>query len=210
MNKRNFLLYWAVVAGLSTLATAQDGTFRTWFETPGTVLAGDSFEVRMWVSFESDLFPPDPDGGFTFADASFEVSGDLGAFDEVSPLTFGLGAILSSGTPDGPWLRDASTWQSPLTQLFVSFNPVQVLAFEVTTATDSLGTLDIDIRAGSFNDTVPWLEWYIGGNSGDIYVNTTDPNIELIATPASVRVIPTPGTVFILAITRLGASRRRR
>ena len=210
MNKRNFLLSWAAVAGLSALAEAQDGTFRTWFETPDTVLAGETFEVRMWVSFESDLFPPHSDGGFTFSDVSFEVSGDLDAFAEISPLTSGLGGILSFGTPDGPWLRNASTWQHPINQLFVSANPVTVLVFEVTTAADSIGTLDIDIRPGFFNNDIPLLEWYIGGNDGDIYVNTNDPNIALIATPASVRVIPAPGVGVLLALAGHGALRRRR
>ena len=206
MNTRDLLLSWVVVAGLSTLAEAQDGTFRTWFETPESVVAGESFEVQMWASFEGDLLKPE--GWFAGVQASFEVTGSVAAFQELSPLTNGLGFIQSPGTPNGTWLFDVSTSQAPGgTEFFDDSNPLPVLTFDVVTSANSTGILNIAIQPG-FGHNLPLLGWTVDGIDDFIY--TDDPNIALIATPTSVHVIPAPGAAALLALAGFGTKRRRR
>ncbi len=208
MGTKTLPMISVLFAGFASIAHAQDGTFRTWFETPDTVMAGDTFEVHMWASFEGDLLQPE--GYFSAALANFEVSGDLDTFEAISPLTFGLTFIFDEGTPDGPWLRDVFTAQHPALPDVDYSNPILVLGFEVTTLANSIGMLDIDIRPG-FDPDMPLLEWSVNGTgTSDDIVRTTDPNIALIATPASVRVVPTPASSLVLALAALGASRRRR
>ena len=208
MGTKTLLITSMFFVGFTSIAHAQDGTFRTWFETPDTVMAGDTFDVRMWASFEGDLLRPG--GYFSAALANFEVSGDLDTFEAISPLTFGLSFIFNEGTPDGPWLRDVFTAQHPALPDVNFSNPILVLGFEVTTSANSIGTLDVDIRPG-FDPDMPLLEWSINGTgTSDDIVRTTDPNIALIATTATVRVVPAPGAAAVLALAGVVTVRRRR
>lgn len=185
-----------VVTVLAGAASAQDGIFRTWFEAPETVLAGETFEVEMWASFEGDLLRPE--GWFNGSLSSFEVAGDLEVFESVSPLTDWLMLLLSAGEPNGNWLRDTWTVQAPIPGQDVDRrNPLPVLAFNVTTAADHAGTLEIHLRPHS-SYAIPYLGWSVTGV--DDYVYTTDPHIALIATPAVVRVVPAPAGVALLVL----------
>ncbi len=194
------------ISCLTAGSNAQDSTFRTWFDVPDTVMAGETFEVQMWASFEGELLRPE--GWFSGAGVSFEVTGDLDSFASVSTLTRSLMFLLSEGTPDGNRLIDVLTSQVDWPGgNFDPGNPLHVLSFDIETAANNTGILDINLQPHSDWNT-PLLSWSING--GDDYARTIDPNIALIATPASVRVIPAPGSVALLSAAGFALVLRRR
>lgn len=185
-------------------ALAQDGTFRTWFETPDTVLAGGTFEVEMWASFEGDLLRPE--GWFLGVLASFQVSGSLESFSHLTSLTSSLPIILSAGVPHGPWLRNVGTLQDASLGVEVDrSNPIRILSFDVTTG-DAPGDLIVSIEPDDLN-SIPVLGWTVDGDREYIY--TTDAGIALFSTSDTIHVIPAPGAIGLLALAALGARRRR-
>ena len=194
----------AATTVLASTALAQDGIFRTWFATPETVIAGETFEVEMWASFEGDLLRPE--GWFAGTAASVRVGGDLNSFAFITTLTQSLMFLVSEGTVDGNWLRDLVTGQAPVDVTFDGSNPIRVLAFEIGAGTDP-GDLTINLEHHS-NDPIAYLGWSVDG--GDDYVSTLDSNIGLIATPSIVRVIPSPAPLGLLALAGFGALRRTR
>lgn len=195
-----------LLCGAALPAAAQDGTFRTWFEAPATVLPGEVFEVEMWASFEGDLLRPE--GWFAGAVGSIRAGGDEDSFAFITTLTESMMLLFSDGAVDGNWLRDFETGQSggiPGEDLDFS-NPMRILAFEIG-AGDLPGGLTINLENHS-DDPLAVLGWSVDGR--DDYVSTLDPNIALIATPSIVRVIPAPSSLGLLACAGLGVVRRRR
>ena len=168
-------------------------------------MAGETFEVQMWASFEGELLRPE--GWFAGASASYEIAGDLETFGSISTLTRSLMFLFQEGTPDANWLRDVFTGQVDMPGNFDPGNPLHVLSFDIETTANNTGILDINLRPHS-TWGVPLLGWSIDGS--DNYAETNDPNIALIATPASVRVIPAPGAGAVLALAGVAALRRRR
>jgi hypothetical protein len=193
------------IAFVATTSYAQDGTFRSWFDVPDTVMAGETFEVQMWASFEGELLRPE--GWFAGASTSFEITGDLDSFSAVSTPTRSLMFLFQEGTPDANWLRDVFTGQVDMPGDFDPGNPLHVLSFNIETTANNTGILDINLRPHS-TWGVPLLGWSI--DDSDNYAETNDPNIALIATPASVRVIPVPGAGMLFALFGIGYARRRR
>lgn len=207
---------WLTCVTLSALlpspgALAQEHVFRTWFDAPETVMAGDMFQVWMWATYEVDgaTVPGDP-GYFWTTHASVEVTGSLDAFDSISPILDGL-YLPDPGTPDGNWLRDFIVFQVQAPGFYVDYgNPLRLLMFEITTSPGSLGQLELHLRAPTDLD-IPYLSWL-----GDHEIATTSygssvPDVfaGLVSEPFTVRVIPAP-TSFGLLMLAPFASRRRR
>ncbi|MCL4220287.1 MAG: hypothetical protein KJZ65_02845 [Phycisphaerales bacterium] len=96
----------AVLAGVPVvapaLAQAQEHMFRTWFEAPESVMAGDTFQVWLWAKYEVNGVPILGIEGryLNGVYASVETAGSLGSLDHLSPVLAGF-YRLSPGTSDG-------------------------------------------------------------------------------------------------------------
>lgn len=205
------------VALSSPAAHAQEHMFRTWFEAPESVMAGETFQVWMWATYEIDGVAAIASGGYYFntVHASIEVAGALSAFERISPVLDGLAIPWDRGTPDGAWLRDFAMVQVegvPGSNVEYS-NPLPVLMFEVTTAAASRGSLELNLRAPSDVD-VPYLAWL--DDDPALRAATADWGFVefgiiagLVAEPFTVRVIPAPSSLALLALAGVAIRRRR-
>ncbi|MBX3321921.1 MAG: hypothetical protein KF757_02910 [Phycisphaeraceae bacterium] len=192
---------------LPSLALAQTREFRAWFEAPQTVVAGETFQVWMWATYEEDGTPAS-DGWYSGVQASIEVSGTLAAFDTISNVRDGLPFRLPPGTPDGPWLRDFLVFQAPVPgSPFNDSVPLPVLMVEVTTRSSTTGWLHIDLRPAS-DQNLPWLSWWDDRTSD--WINTLDSGVGLMTSTATIRVIPAPASAALLGLAVFSLSRRRR
>ncbi len=204
----------AVLAAVPVLAPspaqAQEHMFRAWFEAPETATAGESFQVWLWATYEVDgvAAPARPEYYFAEIFGSIQVGGALRAFESISPVLDGLDLRLDSGTPNGPWLRDFLIGQGEgLPGFQVDYrNPLRIIMFEIKTAVSTRGELDVYLRAPSGLD-IPSLAWW-DGDSND-WIMTTQPGVGLITESITVRVIPAPAGVVLLALGG-AASRRHR
>ncbi len=192
-----------LTAAISSLALAQDKVFRAWFEAPQTVMAGETVQVWMWATYEEDGQPPSSlQAHIDSAAGSIEVSGDLTAFANISQLREGMYYIFDRGTPDGPWLRDFITGQPVGVPgvIIDERNPLPILMFEIETTPETTGLLHVDLRPFT-GQSVPILSWFDPLAGPHYWIITTDPDVSLITTTATIRVIPTPsiGVVFGLA-----------
>ncbi|GAB4387031.1 MAG: hypothetical protein Kow0022_17910 [Phycisphaerales bacterium] len=193
-------------------AQAQEQLFRTWFEAPESVMAGETFQVWLWATYElgAVAVPPDENvpAHLYSVYGSIEVTGDLLTFDRISRILGGLPYHLSLGTPDGSWLWDFAVLQSAyIPGGVVEYqNPLAVAMFEVTTTEATHGDLDIYFRPPSILE-VPYVDWWEGSTSD--WISTIDPGVGLIAESITVRVIPAPASIAILGLATLAARRRR-
>lgn len=197
-----------LTVAIPSFALAQDKVFRTWFEAPQTVMAGETFQVWMWGTYKIDGVS-ETVGHMDSAAGSIEVSGDLDAFTSISQLrNGGMPLTLDRGTPDGPWLRDFITGQPYGVPgvIIDERNPLPILMFEIGTTPQTMGLLHVDLRPFA-DQFVPILSWYYP-NEPNPWVITTDPGVSLITTTATIRVIPAPSAYLSLVI--LVAWRRRR
>ncbi|MBX3321561.1 MAG: hypothetical protein KF757_01085 [Phycisphaeraceae bacterium] len=208
MTRLVVILAACLIAAIPSLALAQDKVFRAWFEAPQTVMAGETVQVWMWAIYEIDSVP-ETVGNMDAAVGSIEVSGDLAAFTSISQLRNGLALILDRGTPDGPWLRDFMTVQPHGPGINIDErNPIPMLMFEIETTPQTTGLLHVDLRPFT-NESIPYLSWfYLDGP--DHWTSTTDPDVSLITTTATIRIIPAPASAAMLAFGSLGFTRRRR
>jgi hypothetical protein len=198
-----------LTATISSLAPAQDKVFRAWFEAPQTVMAGESFQVWMWASYEENGLPA-TSGYMNGVGASIEVSGNLGAFASISQLQDGLQLMMNRGTPDGPWLRDFIVGQADVPGVTIDDrNPLPILMFEIETRAGAAGLLHVDLRSLT-NESVPYLVWYYPDVGSDNWPNTSDPGVSLITTTATIHVIPSPASAALLCHATLILARRRR
>lgn len=200
----------------SSLSQAQEHMFRTWFDAPESVIAGETFQVWMWASYEVDGAPePSVEGSYlNGVYASIEVTGSLATLDHLSPILDGF-CRLESGRSDGAWLRDFILFQGegvPGVQVNYS-NPLPVAMFDVTTVGGSQGVLDFFLRAPS-DMPVPYIDWR--DSNSDVVIATVDPGTgdidvlaDLVTTPISVRVVPAPPTLGLLALAPFAGRRRR-
>ncbi len=197
-----------LTATLPSLALAQDKVFRAWFEAPQVVMAGETVQVWMWATYEVDGVP-EVDGNMHSVVGSIEVSGDIGAFSNISPLRDGLALILDRGTPDGSWLRDFMTVQPYGVPgvIIDESNPLRILMFEIETTPNTTGHLHLDLRPFT-DESIPHLSWFYPFADPFYWVITTDSDVSLITTTATIRVIPAPSSYLSLVI--LVAWRRRR
>lgn len=194
-----------------SLAQAQEHMFRTWFEAPDTVLAGETFQVWLWATYEVDgqTVPPDEHVSTYLYGVygSVEIAGDLPVFASISPILDGL-YRLDSGTSDGAWLHEFVVFQTEeVPGFYVDFcNPLAMAMFEVTTTASTHGDLEIHLRPPS-NLGVPYVGWWDGPTSD--WIATNDPGVGLFAESITVRVIPAPAALGVLALMGIGAARRR-
>lgn len=199
------------VALSSPAAHAQEHMFRTWFEAPESVMAGETFQVWLWATYEIDglTVPPDEHVSTYLYSVygSVEIAGDLPAFASISPILDGLYRLIS-GTPDGSWLHDFVVLQAEgLPGAYVAYsNPLAMAMFEVTTAASSRGDLEVHLRPPS-DLGVPYVGWWDGPTSD--WIATNDPGVGLFAESITVRVIPAPAPLGLLVLAPL-ASRRKR
>ncbi|GAB4385086.1 MAG: hypothetical protein Kow0022_09700 [Phycisphaerales bacterium] len=201
-----------VLLSAAPLSHAQEHMFRTWFEAPESVMAGETFQVWMWATYEIDgQTVPGYPGYFWTTHASTEVTGPLDALKSISPVLDGL-YLPDPGTPDGNWLRDFIVFQVESPGFHVDYgNPLRHLMFEITTVPGALGQLELHLRAPSDLD-VPFLSWL-----GDHEVATTsygssvpDFFAGLQAESFTVRVIPAPASLALLMCAWLPLIRRQR
>lgn len=196
----------AALVCLADSARAHDGIFRTWFEAPMTVAAGESASVWLWATYEEGGVPA-VDGWYSTVQASIEVSGDTGSFASISPILDGLPFRVSAGEPDGLWLRDFSIFQHSNHEPFDGRNPLPVAMFEIETVPGQTGILQFDLRAPTGVD-VPWLTWW-DDRTFD-WIQTIDDGVGLEAATGSIRVIPAPPSLGLFVCAGLGVLRRRR
>ena len=209
MAKLVIILAACLIAAIPSLALAQARQFRAWFEAPQTVVAGDTFQVWMWATYEENGLPA-TNGYMNGVGASIEVSGNLGAFASISQLQDGLQLMMNRGTPDGPWLRDFIVGQADIPGVTIDDrNPLPILMFEIETRAGAAGLLHMDLRPLT-DESVPYLVWYYPDVGSDNWPNTNDPGVSLFTTTASIRVIPTPASAAMLAFGSLAFTRRRR
>lgn len=198
-----------LIATTPLLASAQTREFRAWFEAPETVLAGDTFQVWMWATYEVNGIP-ETVGNMDSALGSIEVSGDLVAFANVSQLLQGLFYFFERGTPDGPWLRDFAIGQPQVPGAIIDErNPLPILMFEIETTPDTTGLLHVNLRPYADYPTAI-LYWYDPRLGLENSPNTLDPGISLLTSSATIRVIPTPASAALLCLATLMPARRRR
>lgn len=205
----------------ASLASAQEHVFRTWFEAPESVMAGETFQVWMWATYEIDgVTAPSHPSLATYirsVHASIEVSGELSAFESISPLLYD-GPLVEAdpGTPDGAWLRDFHVFQAlgfPGVPV-VYQNPMPVLTFNVQAATDATGALALGLQAPS-DAGQAFLAWQDDG-VGMLVATTTWGSVVpdffagLQAEPFTVRVIPAPGCMPMVVLAGFIGTRRRR
>ncbi|MBX3324075.1 MAG: hypothetical protein KF757_13930 [Phycisphaeraceae bacterium] len=197
-----------LITMLPSLAFAQDRQFRAWFEAPETVLAGDTFQVWMWATYEVNGIP-ETVGNMDSALGSIEVSGDLVAFANVSQLLQGLFYFFERGTPDGPWLRDFAIGQPQVPGAIIDErNPLPILMFEIETTPDTTGLLHVNLRPYAEYLTAI-LYWRDPDLSSENWPNTLDPGISLSTSSATIRIIPAPASVIMLAFGSALTRRRR-
>ncbi len=202
-----------VLAFVPSGAQAQEHLFRTWFVAPESVEAGETFQVWMWATYEIDGFTvpslESPSKHLYSVYGSIEVTGDLATFDHISTVLDGLSYHLFPGTPAGSWLRDFAVLQTlGLPGGFVEYaNPLAVVMFEIGTTASSRGELEIHFRPPSDLD-VPYLDWW--DSPSNDWISTIDPGVGLTTESITVRVIPAPAGVAILALGGVASLRRRR
>lgn len=209
MARHVIILAAFLTATIPSLALAQTREFRAWFEAPQSVMAGETIQVWMWATYEVDGVP-ETAGHMDSVVGSIEVFGDLGAFSHISPLRNGLALILDRGTPDGPWLRDFMTVQPYGVPgvIIDERNPLPILMFEIETTPNTTGLLHLDLRPFT-DESIPHLSWFYPFADPFYWVITTDPDVSLIATTATIRVIPAPASVIMLAFGSALTRRRR-
>ncbi len=209
MARHVIILAAFLTAAIPSIAGAQTREFRTWFEAPQTVMAGETFQVWMWGTYEEHGMPA-TSGYMNGVGASIEVSGNLGAFASISQVQDGLQLMMNRGTPDGPWLRDFIVGQADVPGVTIDDrNPLPILMFEIETRAGTTGLLHVDLRPPT-DESVPYLVWYYPDVGPDNWPNTTDPDVSLITTTATIRVIPAPASAIMLVFGSLALTRRRR
>jgi hypothetical protein len=209
MNSKTAPAAWLIVLGFSTIATAQDGTFRTWFETPDTVDAGDTFTATLWVTFESNTIDLS-EAYFGWIETNVVATSGV---DIVTGFSQAYGHHMTvGGTPSGDMLIGviAEQFGPWLFNPFPDIRPsVQAFSFDVSTQPGVFGDIILDLAGPPVFPESPHIGWWLELND-NTNVNVETPGIDLAIETATIRVIPAPGAGLLLAITGLGASRRRR
>lgn len=212
------VLTWTMVAAFNNFSLAQQLAFRTWFEAPKTVMAGQTFEVSLRASFEVDGAPAAGGldaGWISSVAASVQVAGDLESFESLSAFQGLAENFLSVGSIDGSWLHDflflqipSDLWPWPFPGPTVGdfSNPLSIGTFEVSTS-KQLGTLELHLQpfSGLDDPSVAW--WQVSQGEP---IDSTSPGVSLFAQPATIHVIPSPASLALLAPLAIMSSRRRR
>lgn len=185
--------------------------FRTWFDAPETVVAGDTFTVDVWAETSGEWVG---EGDFSSYFHGFlmsaEVLGNLETFSSISEASIYFSYPLSPGTPEGPRLNDVMAFN-----LFgfgfngTMDNPARLFSFDVSTVSGTTGELILLHQPSSVSPDL--LRWYIDPFVGDDwYLGSADDNSVLTTESFTVRVIPTPAAAALLAFAGLGTLRRQR
>lgn len=210
------LLAAAGLVCINNFASAGNYTFRTWFEMPETVVAGETFDVWLRVSLElnGELVPTGPNVSWMSGmSASLEATEDIFTFDTFSQVLDGLRGRPFRGVSSDTWLRDFAVLQDPdapipLNEVDYS-NPVRVVFVQVATVAHTRGTLHINLRPSEFFGNEVALQWWDG--IADQPISTRlDHDIEVISETGVIRVIPAPASLALLAPLALASTRRRR
>jgi hypothetical protein len=199
-------------ASLLTQTHADAQTFfRTWFDAPSAVIAGESFAVDVWAETSGDWVGEGEFSSFFSAFLmSIEVSGDLETFDSITEASINFNFAFSIGTPNDSWLLDVIGFNifGPIEGGTMD-NPVRLFSFDVSTVLGETGELNLLHQPSSVSPDL--LRWYVDPFVGDDwYIGSADDNSVLNAEPFTVRVVPASATSILFALAGLGAARRRR
>ncbi|MCL4222770.1 MAG: hypothetical protein KJZ65_15530 [Phycisphaerales bacterium] len=198
----------ALLCAVAAAAGAQT-YFDLWFEAPESVSAGDMFTVEVWAE-ASGLFVNDGQNISLFHSLlmSVEITGDLHSLASISPATIHTNFALNTGTPVGNWLVDVMA----LNLLDFGFDPdnqMHFFSFDVSTTTMGGGILTFNAHPSSTGPDLLW--WHVQPPTGDsFYICSADDNSVLTVEPFTVRVIPAPASLTVLAFAGVVISRRRR
>ena len=194
---------------ISSAAIAQT-FFRTWFDAPETVIAGETFTVDVWAEVSGDWVGEGAFSSYLSSSLmSIEVTGDLNAFAGMSTATIHTNLPLDRGTVDGTMLRDVLAYNTTSLEGYTSENPLRFFSFDITTAVGETGELSLLHHPSSVSPDL--LSWYVDPFVGDDwYLGSADDNSVLTTESFTVRVIPTPAAAALLAFAGLATLRRQR
>ncbi|KAA0214021.1 MAG: hypothetical protein DYG94_02870 [Leptolyngbya sp. PLA3] len=196
-----------VLGGLAGSCGAQT-YFDLWFEAPETVQAGATFTATVWGGAAGDWVDGELSSNFFACQMSVQILGDLAAFDSVSQASILTNFASDHGTPHDNWLEDVVAMNLWDLSGYIRNNPLPIFSFQVTTSPSGRGLLSLSALPSSEGPDLLW--WYVEpAGSGSFFLGSADDNSVLTANPFTVRVIPAPTGVTLLALAPLTARRRR-